>query len=450
METNKYSSIQFRPTMYRVFRNIPNTPWNALCEFIDNSIQAALNSNLQGQQEIAIKISNDSIVIKDQGPGFSENDLASGLEPARIPEDRTQLNEFGMGMKLAALYFGDRYKIESSNGNSLKSTLIFDLDEVTKSELTQIPIKQEPYSGKPFTCITIEKISNDTRIDIGLDLEKIKRQIAEVYTVFINDGSFRIVVNDFALTVPEISVLEAPWYKDINGPQKLWLENFSIESGEFGISGYVALRDPMSSANRGFKLVRRGRVVDGINSNVKPHIIFGTPGSHLSKRLTGMIHLKGFGISFNKTELLNNADLEKCWGQLKTYLNSLEQSILKQGKEFRLPKKSRISTGQNDKVISTAIKVPVTKPNPKVESKKIQLFNLKIGSFDEQIYMGTTNGKFIQSVDPKIILRSDFFSSAHTRSKLIEVLQTFHLNTNADLDRSTLIKLIDLLWLVLK
>ena len=84
------------------------------------------------------------------------------------------------------------------------------------------------------------------------------------------------------------------------------------------------------------------------------------------------------------------------------------------------------------------------------ESKKIQLFNLKIGSFDEQIYMGTTNGKFIQSVDPKIILRSDFFSSAHTRSKLIEVLQTFHLNTNADLDRSTLIKLIDLLWLVLK
>jgi anti-sigma regulatory factor (Ser/Thr protein kinase) len=120
--------------MYKVFRNIPNTPWNALCEFIDNSIQAILDSNISGFHDIEIDISNDSIIIRDSGPGFSNDDLASGLEPARVPENRTQLNEFGMGMKLASLYFGDSYSIETSQGNSLESILTFDLDEVVEKE----------------------------------------------------------------------------------------------------------------------------------------------------------------------------------------------------------------------------------------------------------------------------------------------------------------------------
>lgn len=436
--------------MYKVFRNIPNTPWNALCEFIDNSIQAILDSNISGVHDIEIDISNDSIIIWDSGPGFSEDDLASGLEPARIPENRTQLNEFGMGMKLASLYFGDSYSIETSQGNSLESILKFDLDEVVENELTEIPIIQRPYSGSSYTKIKIEKLSDETRINVDLELSRIKEQISQVYSVFIAEGKFRITLNGFALSVPEVPILNAPWFKDVNGPNIPWIEHFEITHGAFGISGYVALRDPMSSTNRGFKLVRRGRVVDGIETNVKPHVLFGTPGSHLSKRLIGQVTLHGFGIAFNKSELLNTAELEELWVKLKTQLSSKKKSILIQGKEYRLPKKEKSST-QDDSIKPTApFKIPVVH-TPVGESKNsIETFNLRVGSLETEIYKGTSVGKFVQNEEPKIILRSDFFSDQLTRSKVIDVIQTFYLNTDASIDNRKLIQLIDLLWIVLK
>ena len=126
MKKNLTSSIKFGPAMYTVFRNIPNSPWNALCEFVDNSIQACLDSKSDKQFNIDITITDNSITVTDNGPGFSEDDLKSGLEPARIPKDRDQLNEFGMGMKLASLYFGDRYSIETTNGNGNLYELKFD------------------------------------------------------------------------------------------------------------------------------------------------------------------------------------------------------------------------------------------------------------------------------------------------------------------------------------
>lgn len=450
MGMNKTSSIKFGPSMYKVFRNIPNTAWNALCEFIDNSIQAILDSGSNGSHDIVIDISNTSITVTDYGPGFSDDDLSSGLEPARIPENRSQLNEFGMGMKLAALYFGDRYSIQTSTGNSVKSLLCFDLDEVVNRELTEIPIKQEPYTGESFTSITIEKLSSQTRINVDLELEQIKQQISQVYSVFISEGRFRIIINGFVLSVPEISILNAPWWKEPDGKNKTWIEHFEIKNGQFGISGYVALRDPMSSANRGFKLVRRGRVVDGIKSNVKPHILFGTAGSHLSKRLTGQIILHGFGISFNKSELLNTAELDALWKRLKEHLNSKEYSILSQGKEYRLPKKERTVKGGNTNPIPGPSSMPIAQPVANEPKNAIEIFNLKIGSCEVNVHKGVNVGKFIQGEHPKIILRSDFFNLPVTRKKVLDILQTFELNTDATLDEVTIIKLIDLLWPVLK
>ena len=59
MEKIIKSSIKFGPAMYRVFRNIPNTAYNALCEFVDNSIQACLDYNPDQPYKIEIIITID-------------------------------------------------------------------------------------------------------------------------------------------------------------------------------------------------------------------------------------------------------------------------------------------------------------------------------------------------------------------------------------------------------
>ena len=450
MSKNITSSIKFGPAMYKVFRNIPNSPWNALCEFIDNSIQANLDSKSEKPFIIEIDITDNTIIITDNGPGFSEINLQKGLEPARIPEDRSQLNEFGMGMKLAALYFGDRYSIETSNGNGYQYKLTFDLQDVVQHELTEIPIIQKNYDGESYTRITIEKLATSTKININLHLNQIITKLSEVYSFFISEKNIILKINNTILTVPEIQVLVAPWYENENGQPISWIQNFEIYNGEYGITGYVALRDPMNNANRGFKLIRRGRVVDGIQNDVKPAGIFGSNGSHLSKRLIGNVFLHGFGISFNKSDILNNNELENLWDLLKVDLNKREFSILKQGQHYRIGKPKEESTNIN----RSNITLPMIKSTPKLEQSStnqlIEIFPFYIGTLKFDIRKGVSTGKFIQSENPYIVLWSDFFTLVNTMNKVIKVLKIFFSNTKTEIDQQTIIKLIDLLWPYLK
>ena len=438
--------------MYKVFRNIPNSPWNALCEFIDNSIQAYLDSNLDYPFHIDIVISEDSMIIFDNGPGFSENNLKTGLEPARIPESPNQLNEFGMGMKLAALYFGDCYSIETSNGNGYCYELKFDLNDVVNQGLTEIEILSKPYNGETFTRIKIEKLSSSTKININLHLNQIIAKLSEVYSVFISNNKFGIRINNHLLTVPEIQILVAPWYEDENGPLISWIQNFEIFKNGFGISGYVALRDPMNNANRGFKLIRRGRVVDGIQNDVKPYVIFGSNGTHLSKRLIGNIVLHGFGISFNKTDILDHDELDALWELLKEDLKLREFSILKQGQNYRTNKPKEKDKDQN--IRQSNITLPLINSTGSLPKKStadvMEVFTLFIDNLKINIQKGTNTGKFIQNENPVIILRADFFTQDTTRNKVIQIIQIFSANTNTELNQQTIIKLIEQLWPHLK
>lgn len=462
MRSTINSSIKFGPRMYGMFRNIPNTAWNALCEFIDNSIQACLDSGLNESYTVEITIDNNSITIFDNGPGFSDHDLNTGLEPARIPQDKDQLNEFGMGMKLAALYFGDRYYIETSDGKGFQYELKFDLDEVVENELLEIPVIEKTHDGNAYTRVTIDKLSSATKINVDLHLTQIISKLSEVYSFFIQTKKFNIKVNNIKLTVPEIPILNAPWWKTENGEKRSWFRDFQLQHGSFGITGQVALRDPMNNSNRGFKLIRRGRVVDGIQRDVKPHVIFGSPGSHLSKRLIGNIHLHGFGISFNKADILNNNELDTLWGMLKNELNSDEFPILDQGRNYRVIKSRIADTRIPD--TSTRTTLPNNNQTPSQESSNnlieqeesaenqefIESFTIQVGVIAINVQKGTNSGKFVQVENPNIVLRADFFTSDSIRTKVIEILKIFYSNTNTQLEKSTIIKLIDLLWPLLK
>ena len=103
-------SIATKPLVYSTFRYINNTPWNALAEYIDNSLQSfnthkdvLSKINHGGKVRIDINIDNESIVIIDNAWGIEADNYQRAFELANIPLDATGLSEFGMGMKVSSI-----------------------------------------------------------------------------------------------------------------------------------------------------------------------------------------------------------------------------------------------------------------------------------------------------------------------------------------------------------
>ena len=106
---NKQVSIATKPLVYSAFRYINNKVYNALAEYVDNSIASFLHHkdfltklNPKGKLSvyITIDVDNDTIIIEDNAFGIEAKDYDRAFELANIPLDSSGLNEFGMGMKV--------------------------------------------------------------------------------------------------------------------------------------------------------------------------------------------------------------------------------------------------------------------------------------------------------------------------------------------------------------
>ena len=62
--------------------------------------------------------------------------------PAKTPDNNTGLNEFGMGLKTAALWLGENWVVKTKAINeSIERTISFNLNEVTANDLEELPIE---------------------------------------------------------------------------------------------------------------------------------------------------------------------------------------------------------------------------------------------------------------------------------------------------------------------
>ena len=104
--------IDIRPTigLLALMKNIKYTEWEAISEFIDNSVQSyrsnkkklkKLDSNYK--LKIKIELLPNEIIIKDNAAGISEERYADAFETGKPPPDTGGLSEFGVGMKIATL-----------------------------------------------------------------------------------------------------------------------------------------------------------------------------------------------------------------------------------------------------------------------------------------------------------------------------------------------------------
>ena len=318
--------INIRPTssVYATYKRLSYQPWTAIAEFVDNSTQSFYDhkDELIAQKyakglNITIKyiedaVEGDRLEIIDDAYGMEWTDFQRAVVLDRPPQNTSGRNEFGMGLKTAACWFGSLWSVESTQLNSTtKYYTEINIDELGKYKTEEIDVREETVSKKDhFTKIVIRKLNK--RIVGPRTIGKVKDLLSSIYREDLRTGLVRITYNGSALQFKE-----APVYIDDNS--KIWKKDISFtvqhEGKELSVKGFIAIRIPGSVKDAGFTLIRRGRViVGGSEKNYRPTELFGDANSYAWQRMYGELHMDNWPVTQAKDGFdWHNSGLEEAF-----------------------------------------------------------------------------------------------------------------------------------------
>lgn len=321
--------INIRPTssVYATYKRLSYQPWTAIAEFVDNSTQSFYDHKdelmaLKYAKGLQITINyitsepgGDRIEIYDNAYGMEWYDFQRAIILDRPPVNTDGRNEFGMGLKTAACWFGSVWSVESTQlGSKTKYYTEIDIDQLGKYKTEEIDVKEELSNPKEhFTKIVIRKLNK--KISGPRTISKVKDLLSSIYREDIRSGFIKIYYNGTLLQFKE-----APVYtEEINGVIKEWKKNvdFTIthEDNELSVKGFIAIRIPGSVKDAGFTLLRRGRViVGGSEGNYRPNELFGDSNSYAWQRLYGELHMDNWPVTQAKDNFdWHNSGLEESF-----------------------------------------------------------------------------------------------------------------------------------------
>ena len=342
-------TVSIRPgvSILSVLRHLNYKPWFALAEFVDNAVQSYsarkddLNLYSPGFK-LRVNIDIDSapparISVRDNAAGIAYSEFPRAFRPAAIPEDRSGLSEFGMGMKSAACWFAPRWSVRTTAiEEPVERTVRFDVNQIVHDEIEELQIRETSIDSEThFTEVVLEDLNHVPR---GRAIAKIKEHLTDIYRVFIREGVLDLYYNNEMITYEEPTILHAPLSGDSNRPSELWRKEIDFDFG-MGLSakGFAALMNPGSFSKSGFALFRRGRLIQGsADEGYRPRAIFQNMNSFRSLRLFGELHLEGFEVSHTKDGFRWDENEETFLQILEDHLNSAELPLLTQADNFRV------------------------------------------------------------------------------------------------------------------
>lgn len=320
--------INIRPTssVYATYKRLSYQPWTAIAEFVDNSTQSFYDHKdelmaLKYSKGLCITVDyitnepgGDRIEIHDDAYGMEWYDFQRAIILDKPPVNTDGRNEFGMGLKTAACWFGSVWSVESTQLNSkIKYYTEIDIDELGKYKTEEIDVREEVVSPKEhFTKIIIRKLNK--KIIGPRTVSKVKDLLSSIYREDIRSGFIKIYYNGTLLQFKEVPA----YIENINGISKVWKKeiDFSIEhqGKKLSVKGFIALRIPGSVKEAGFTLLRRGRVIVGSEGNYRPSELFGDPNSYAWQRLYGELHMDNWPVTQAKDSFdWHNSGLEEAF-----------------------------------------------------------------------------------------------------------------------------------------
>lgn len=348
-DRNTEDTVQIRPnvSMYTAFARLNYEPWYALAEFVDNALQSYL-TNIDALRErngkafrlrVNISIADDKIEIRDNAAGIALVDFSRAFSPAAPPPDTSGLSEFGLGMKAAACWFAKRWSVRTvALSEGIGREVAYDIPEIARLGLELLPVnKFESWDTEHYTHLTLEALNVSPKTST---IGKIKSHLASIYRKFLRDESMELRVRDERLFYPRPTLLRAPRVDDPEGKVIEWRKdiNITLPSGH-RVSGWAGLLAKGSTANAGFSLFRRGRLIEGSHGEAyRPESIFGHSNSFAYQRLVGELDVEGFSVSHTKDGIQWNGLEEEFLGRLREELDEKSLPLLWQAKEYRVQK----------------------------------------------------------------------------------------------------------------
>lgn len=339
MTKKKAATVDISPSsgILSVLQHVNYKPWNALAEYIDNSLQSSidkkkeLNRLYKGSYklEVSIKVEEmlNQIEIVDNAAGISVEHFPHAFRTAKVPVNREGLSEFGMGMKCASCWFGKNWQVKTKYlGDDVERVIDFDVDAIVRNESTEIPYDENLVGNiKPYTKIYLRDLD---KVPKGKTISKIKEYLADIYRNFIREEKMVLRFNGEALQYEAPQILVAPYpYDSKNTPQEWRIDiNFKLNDGQT-VSGFAAILKKGTRTRSGFALFRRGRVIQGsCDDGYRPKKIFGDQSTYRYLRIFGELNLDAFGVSHTKDGFK--------WGESEEEFISKLEAELKKQKEF--------------------------------------------------------------------------------------------------------------------
>ena len=336
-------NIQPQAGVLGVFSRLNYKPWYAIAEFVDNSTQSFYNNETllveNGIKTVTVRVEYDFeqnvLKITDDAFGMEMDDFVRAVKVDSPPESKDGRNEFGMGLKTAASWFGNTWAVESTQFGSInKYYTEVNIKELREKHLNTIDITSvECDPNEHGTTIIIRDVTK--KIDGGRTKGKIIQLLESMYRRDLNSGKVNVWFNDIPLHFDEYQSLEfrgTTWRKNVD---------FEFEFDGIGhhVAGFVGILANGGFGKAGFALFRRGRViVGGEDQNYKPEKIFGQLQSQISLRLFGEFDLDDFPVNQAKDGFVWDDGLEVAFvdelkKQIQDYINIAKISNKERAKE---------------------------------------------------------------------------------------------------------------------
>ena len=308
------------PEAITSYRRLAYSPWHALAEFVDNSTQSyfdnrlVLDKQLQKEEDVlTVAISYDRqnsgfLRVTDNAMGMSHRELERSLHVAHPPENTNGRSKYGMGMKTAACWLGNKWKIITKKlGEDLQHSVTIDVNKVAKGE--NQGVKYTSLSKPVELHYTIIEIFNLNRTFYGRTLGKIKDFLRSMYRVDLQAEQLHLIWRDQKLSWDN---LDSRIFVAHDGTK--YQKKFNFTTNGKKIKGWVGVLATGSRADAGFSILQAKRVVRGWPDAWRPSSLYGQmQGSNdlVNQRLVGEIHLDGFDVSHTKDNILWRANEEE-------------------------------------------------------------------------------------------------------------------------------------------
>ena len=319
-------NIQPQAGVIGVFSRLNYKPWYAIAEFVDNSTQSFYSHQEElanhGINSVDIHINYDADkdipTIVDTAFGMELDDFARAVKIDSPPEDKSGRNEYGMGLKTAASWFGNVWSVRSTQlGSDNEYYTEINIPELRQNNINTVPIRRTKVDvAQHGTTIIIQEITK--KIGSPRTKNKITELLKSMYRRDLNSELVRIEYDGDLLYYDDhdcLSFRNRTWKKELDF-------SFEFDRQIHCVRGFVGILAHGGFGRAGFALFRRNRVVvGGEDFNYKPEEIFGQAQSTIAHKLFGELDLDDFPVNQAKDGFVWDDGLEEQFiKELKSHI----------------------------------------------------------------------------------------------------------------------------------